>query len=139
LIEERFVNSLWGRVNINSAAYGNCSCGHARITLNKEIIANFCTRAHWSRKCYDYTKSHNIETDLSEEEKKRYRNQFVEYGDFSRQELYKACWAFIHDLTIEAALESNDVLTQSLALLDKRVGKRRLQKIDPEELHPLAK
>ncbi len=42
-------------------------------------------------------------------------------------------------MTIEAALESNDVLIQSLALLDKRVGKRRLKKIEPEELHPLAR
>lgn len=139
LIQDRFADSLKGRVNINSTAYGNCSCGHAWITLDKEIIANFCTRAHWNRKCYDYEKSQYINTDLTEEEKKRYRNQFVEYGDFSRQDLYKSCWAFIHNLTIEGALKSNNILIQSLALLDKRVGKRRLKKIDPDKLYPLAR
>lgn len=139
LIEERFADSIRGRVNINSTAYGNCSCGHAWITFDKEIIANFCTRAHWNRKCYDYEKSSYVHTDLTEGEKNRYRNQFVEYGEFSRQELYKSCWAFIHDLTIEAALELDDALIQSLALLDKRVGKRRLKKIDAEVLHPLAR
>jgi len=139
LIEERFADSLKGRLNINSTAYGNCSCGHAWITLDKEIIANFCTRAYWNRQCYDYEKSQYIHTDLTEEEKKRYRNQFIEYGDFSRQDLYQSCWAFMHDLTIDAALESNNVLIQSIALLDKRVGKHRLNKINPETLHPLAR
>lgn len=139
LVEERFAGSIRGRININSTAYGNCSCGHAWLTLDKEVIANFCTRAYWNRKYFDYEKSRYANSDLTDEEKKRYRYQFVEYGDFSRQDLYKSCWAFLHNLTIDDALQSNDVLIQSLAMLDKRVGKRRLKKIEPESLHPLAK
>jgi hypothetical protein len=139
LIEAGIADSLRGRVSINSTAYGCCSCGHAWITLDKEVIANFCTRAHWNRKYYDYESRKYVDLALSETEKNRYRNQFVEYGDFSRQDLYRSCWRYIHDLTIEAALESDDVLVQSLAILDKRLGQRRLMRINPEKLHPLVR
>lgn len=139
LIEDRFAESMQGRININSAAYGNCSCGHAWITLDREVIANFCTRAHWNRKSYDSVKGCYVETDLTDKEMKRYQRQFVDYGDFSRQDLYTSCWAFIHDLSIDVALASDNILIQCLALLDKRVGKRRLAKIDSNKLHPLAK
>lgn len=137
--EDRFADAIKGRVKINSTAYGNCSCGHAWITLDKEVIANFCTRAYWKRKRYEKDKDRYIHIDVTENEIKRYPNQLVEYGDFSRQDFYTSCWTFIHDLTIEEALESNDILIQSLALMDKRIGKRRLSKITPEMLHSLPR
>jgi len=137
-VEERFADSIKGRVKINSAAYGNCSCGHAWLTLDGTVIANFCTRAYWNRRRYDYENRKYFRAVPTELENKRYQNQLVEYGDFSRQDLYKSCWTFIHDLTIEEALNSNNVLIQCLALLDKRVGKRRIKKIEVDKLHPLA-
>lgn len=139
LIERQLADSMQRRVSIYSAAYGNCSCGHAWITLDREVIANFCTRAHWNRRSYDYKQSSYVERNLSKQEKQRYANQSVEYGDFSRQQLYLSCWTFIHDLSIEEALVSDNILIQSLALVDKRLGKRRLHKIDPAKLHPLAR
>ncbi len=43
LIVERFAEPLQKRLDIHGAAYGNCSCGHAWLTLDGEVIANFCT------------------------------------------------------------------------------------------------
>ena len=57
----------------------------------------------------------------------------------SRQDVYEACWEYLHDLSIEKALISNDPLIQSLAVIDKTVGKKRIGKIEKDTLHPLAK
>ncbi|AVV83514.1 hypothetical protein SPWS13_1721 [Shewanella putrefaciens] len=45
----------------------------------------------------------------------------------------------MHDLTIDESISSEDPLIQSLAMLDKRLGKRRLKSIDQAKLHSLAK
>ena len=45
LVEQRIAPSIRPRFAINSAAYGACSCGHAWITIDKKVVANFCTRA----------------------------------------------------------------------------------------------
>jgi len=144
LVEERFSPSLNGRVAIYSTRYGNCTCGRAWITLDKEIIANFCTRAFWNRANGDYYRKDNrwvtdspVPDHVLEAQKKSYGE--VEYGELSRQDAYQSCWDFIHELTIEASIDSEDPLIQSLAILDKRLGKRRLQTLIDVNLHPLAK
>ena len=94
-------------------------CGRAWITVDGDEIANFCTRA-------------NANAAVSSEPVPD------GYGEFSRQDAYDACWAFVHDLSIEAALSDDDPLVQCLAVLDTRVGKRRLQELVPANLHSLA-
>jgi hypothetical protein len=61
------------------------------------------------------------------------------HGELSRQDAYAACWAFIHELSIDQALADPDPLVQALAVLDSRTGKKRLSSIDPTDMHPLAK
>lgn len=139
LIHERFTDSLRARVSINCTAYGNCGCGHAWITLDGEIVANFCTRAYWNLKQYDSSNNNYINRDATDKGKKRYQKQFVEYGELSRQQVFKSCWDFIHKLSIDEALASENPLIQGLAIIDKRVGKRRLKKIDDKKLQPLSK
>jgi hypothetical protein len=119
---------LNGRIDIHSAAYGNCSCGHAWLTLDGNIIANFCTRAKFIRDDREPGGSH-IKASLY---------NLADFGEFSRQDAYAACWAFVHDLSIDQALEDSDSLVNCLAVLDARLGKRRLAAIKSETLHPLA-
>jgi hypothetical protein len=132
LTENNFADSVKPRLAIHSAAYGACGCGHAWITLDGDVIANFCTRAFYNR--------HRMSRDngVTEEEKKRYAGQFVEYGEMSRQDVYRACWKFVHDMRFDDALQSGDPLIQSLMVLDKRLGKRRIDNVDVAKLHPLA-
>lgn len=68
-----------------------------------------------------------------------YRHQLTEYGEMSRQDAYRACWEFVHDLSIDQSLADDDPLIQSLAVVDRRLGKRRLRDFDSSALHPLAK
>ena len=48
-----------------------------------------------------------------------------------------ASYSIINNMVCAKAGEI-PILIQCLALLDKRVGKRRLKKINPDKLHPLA-
>ena len=124
LVKEGFAQSVARRIDLNSTRYGNCTCGHAWITLDGEVIANFCTRAHYNAQFLDSAC--------------RPRHQFADYGELSRQDAYRACWEFVHSLTIEAALADPDALVQTLAVLDRRLGRRRLAQLDSGLLHPLA-
>lgn len=131
LVENNFADSVKPRLAIHSTAYGACGCGHAWITLDGAVIANFCTRAFHNR---GIPKVGGV----TEEEKKRYAGQFVEYGEMSRQDVYEACWEFVHYMSFDDAMQSDDPLIQSLMVLDKRLGKRRIDNVDATKLHPLA-
>ncbi len=131
LVEERFADSVSARVSINSAAYGNCTCGHCWITLDKKVVANFCTRAYYNNQLYSDT--FDIGTNPM------YKEQLVVYGEMSRQDAHASMFDYVHSLSHDKALESDDVLIQSLAILDSRLGKRRLSQLDKSTLHPLAR
>lgn len=133
LIEDNFSDEMKGRITINSTRYGACTCGHAWISLDKEIIANFCTRAYYNRYTYG---DKNKDKGLTEDQIKRYKDQFVEYGEKGRQDIYELCWSYVHDLNFNDALKSDDPLIQCLVVLDKRLGKRRIDTL--KNLHPLA-
>lgn len=129
LILERFAEPLQGRLDIHSTRYGNCSCGHAWLTLDGEVIANFCTRAHW------IAHGHESGTPAGNP---MYRHQLTVFGERSRQQVYEVLWDFVHTIPIENALASDDMLMQALAIVDARVGKRPLAQLHPEGLHPLC-
>ena len=130
LVEDRFADSVRGRVAIHSARYGACTCGRAWLAVDGEEVANFCTRAH----------GNVVRGELPPNPASlgKYKAGPVAYGELSRQDAYRACWAFVHDLSIEQALADKDPLVQTLAMLDARLGKRRLTAIDVSSLHPLA-
>lgn len=127
LVRERFAESISDKIDIHSAAYGNCSCGHCWITYDKNVIANFCTRAYFNKLMLDEEGS-NPKT----------KNLLVAYGEKSRQDAYSSMFAFIHDLSIDQALSSEDPLVQCLAVLDNRIGRRRLTSLKTNEFHELA-
>ena len=53
----------------------------------------------------------------------------LKYGQFDQQCFYNAFSEF-DNLSIEKSLESDDLLVRIFAVLDKRVGKRRLEKLN---------
>jgi hypothetical protein len=128
LVEERFAPSVAKRLSIHSAAYGNCSCGHCWMTLDKKVVANFCTRAYYNKVLDGDSGSNPM-----------YKDQLVLYGEKSRQDAYRSMFDYVHSLSHDEALKSDDVLIQALAIVDTRFGKRRLESFDESELHPLAR
>lgn len=86
-VEANFADVLKGRIALHSTAYGNCSCGHAWLTLDGKILANFCTLASGNRMSWRAEGP----LPLADEQIKRYRDQPVEYGEISRQHVYESC------------------------------------------------
>jgi hypothetical protein len=129
LVIARFARPLQGRLDIHSTAYGACTCGHAWLTLDGDVIANFCTRAHYIAEGWEAGSS---------QRNPMYRRQLAAFGEKSRQQVYETLWDYVHVVSIEDALASDDMLLQALAVADARVGKRRLAQIDPARLHPLG-
>ncbi|MGE4159248.1 MAG: hypothetical protein AB7F75_09140 [Planctomycetota bacterium] len=129
LVEERFADSLGKRITINSTRYGNCSCGRAWITVDKEEIANFCTRAHFNNKAG---------IPPSEDAKSNFEKMPVGYGELSRQDAYQSCFEYIHSLTLDQAILDEDPLIQTLAILDKKLGRKKMMTLDRAHLHPMA-
>lgn len=146
LVEERFSPNIKNRVSIYSTVYGNCSCGHAWLTLDKNVVANFCTRAFYNRAMQErgsirYENSRWVGDAAIPEYVKDSQNikyGEMEYGELSRQNAYQSCWEFVHELSICDALGSKDPLIQTLSVLDSRIGKRRLKSLETENFHPLA-
>lgn len=68
-----------------------------------------------------------------------YKDQLVLYGEKSRQDAYRSMFDYVHSMSHAEALKSDDVLIQALAVLDSRLGKRRLEAFDDSALQPLAK
>lgn len=130
LLEGNFATSISQRVSVHSTRYGNCSCGRAWITIDGIEIANFCTRAKSNRSLRGNSpRSESLD---------KFSKTPVECGELSRQDAYDSRWDFVHRLSIDDALADKDPLIQTLAVLDKRIGKRKLKELDSNRLHPLA-
>lgn len=138
LIEDNFCDWLRKRISIHSTAYGNCSCGHAWVTFDKEIVANFCTRAFWNT-IPEFSKEKQKWIKVNPIHEKKYDFMLNDYGDLSRQDVYRSCWDYLHSYTNTQALESDDIFMQFLAIVDKKTWKRTLENIRPETLEPFVK
>ena len=133
-IEEKFADSLGGRVNLYATRYTSGSYYMVRgwITIDGEEIANFSTPDNNNK--YGW-KTPDINERIPEEE--RTEGAAAEKGEFSRWEFMDACRDYLN-ISIEDALVSENPVIRSFAMLDKRLGKRRLKLIERNGLHPLA-
>lgn len=141
-IEDRFADSVKGRVELFSTVYRKHSSdmGRGWITIDKKQIADFSTaKSFWLySRGYNETTPTNCATHPIVEDSQRTEGQLVEEGEFSRWDLYECCWEYLN-LTVEQGLEHKSPIINSLAVLDKRLGKRRIVDIDKAELHPMTK
>ena len=130
-IEERFCPALKGRVEPRSTRYPKSAepwfhgGGRGYITLDGAEIFNMATHSHLhqlldlqressatqSRDRYDYAIEH----------------MGVE-GKYTQFTFYHALDQYL-SLSIEKALDSSDVLIRALALIDRRLGKRRFVRL----------
>ena len=130
-----------GRVELFSTAYRkpNSTTGRGWITIDKEEVVNFATIKSWVnfRAYYhESTPTHCI-THAGVSDDERISGNTIEEGEFSRFDLHNCCWEYL-SMTVEDGIEHKSPIINSLAILDKRIGKRRLVAIDKAKLHPLA-
>ncbi|HEU4554414.1 MAG TPA: hypothetical protein VFS25_16320 [Chitinophaga sp.] len=141
-IESRFADSISGRVELFTTAYRKprSTDGRGWITIDKEQIVDFCTIKSWWKFGAYYHKATrtNCLTHRATEDNERSAGKLAEEGEFSRYDLHVCCWEYLN-MTVEEGLEHKSPIINSLAVLDKRLGKRRLAALDKDKLHPLAK
>lgn len=66
-------------------------------------------------------------------------DRLAEKGEFSKFDLSNCCYAYL-EMSIDEGLNSNSPIIKSFAVLDKRLGKRRLVKLNEEDnLHPMVR
>jgi len=134
IIEDNFAGSVSGRVNIFVTRYTSGSYFMVRgwITIDKAEVANFSTPDNYNKFEWD---TPDINNRIPDEE--RSEGNAVEKGEFSRADFLDACREFI-SMNIDEALKSDNPVIRAFAMLDRRLGKRRLKLIDRENLHPLV-
>ena len=141
-VQENFADSVKGRVEIFTTRYNkpNSSTGRAWITIDGIEIVNFSTmKSGQIYKCiYHEATPTNCKTHPKVEAENRTPGQLLEQGEFSRFDLHKCCFEYLN-LTVDEGLEHASPIINSLAVLDKRLGKRRLPLIDRQLLHPLTR
>lgn len=125
-VEAEFAEEIRDRISVHVTRHHERSrSGRGWITIDGKEIANFCD---WS--VYYPNPEHRAS----------YKDALAAYGELRAWDFKEACWALIHE-GIEPALESKEPLRQSLAVLHRKFGKRRLSQLlqHPEELHPLVR
>lgn len=145
-IENNFCGSLVKRLKLYTTTYGSNYdlqdlYNRGWITVDGIEVVNFSTPEVFFR----YTRDLNATTPtkypantIKKEYVHRTPNCLTEKGEFSKYDLTYCCSAFL-SMSIEDAMEHESPIIQMLAVVDKRLGKRRLTVLNEKELHPLVR
>lgn len=139
LVEDTFAESVRGRVQIHSTRY-RCSCGRGWITIDGEELVDLSTILSGTiyRSIYHEATRTDCARHPAVPDEARKPGNLVEPGEFSRFDLHEACWEYIHS-SVNDSLKSNNPLIVSLAVLNAKVGRGRLNRLDGRTLHPLTR
>jgi hypothetical protein len=143
-VENKFDTKLKGRIQIYITSYGyqydvKDLYNRGWITVDGKEVVSFSTPDAFFMNRSDY---HNTTPTNCAQAKEinfdRTLGKLSENGEFSKFDLSHCCYAFL-DMNIDEAINHKSPIIKSLAILDKRLGKRRLLKLAEQELHPLEK
>jgi hypothetical protein len=138
-VEALFAPPLKGRVELRATRYRGAhdQTGRGYITVDGKEVWNMCTLSFWGA---EYPRIDSI----AQEQQISARAAQVIADTQLEQEGVLAQWSFYRALesycnsSIESSLESKSPLTKALAVLDARLGKRRLKKLDVSAEHPMV-
>jgi len=142
-IENRFADSVVGHVAFHCTRYRHASSylERAWITLDKKEIYEFSNiKSHMEtwKTAVELRKITNTADYRDPLQRKGYDEamDFAEEtahkrGVYSKAEFYYLLEYYLN-LPIEKALQSKNMIFRALAILDRRVGKRRLAKFEPD-------
>ena len=144
-IENKFSEKINKKIQIYITSYGTAYdisdiFNRGWITVDGKEVVNFSTPDSFYLNGNDY---HNATPTICSVSKKikyieRNPNTLSEKREFSKYDLSHCCYAYL-DLNIEEALNHKSPIINMLAVLDKRLGKRRLIKLNEIEQHPLVR
>ncbi len=123
-IESRFAASVSGRVELRDTWYRTTGQmgGRGWISVDGEEIHSF-SDAKWWREVY--LRNRDIEQSWEDAEA-----ALKATGLFSRNSFYEALYFYLN-ASLEDAMDSQDPIVRGLAMLDRKLGKRRLRALQP--------
>jgi hypothetical protein len=149
--ESLLADAVKDHVQFHSTAYGtgdSISKSRAWITWDKEEIANFSTAKWWvkyreltrqirdiNRVPHSWGKHRAHYSMIDEESKAILRKQ----GVYTRDGFIYSLLDYM-ELSIEEVLQSENPIVRALGMFDRRLGKRRLRRMQLDDTeHPLVK
>lgn len=137
-IESYTCDSLKGRVELHLTNYRKThdQTGRAYITVDKKEVLNMCTIISETAvitKEEEIMDQQNIEYDSDDIQKKidiqaQAQEIIMSEGIFAQYDFFDSVKEYFN-LPIEKALKSDNMAIKILSLIDRRVGKRTLQKM----------
>jgi hypothetical protein len=134
-VEERFAESLRGRIALHDTWYrhaGHDRVGRVWLTIDGQEIANFCAFRYWNaaRPLIDQAKARGLYFIYDAT-----RERLNAGGIFDRDDAHDALhWSL--SSSVDEMLGSDSGIVRALAMLDRRLGKRRLTRLTlaPDEI-----
>ena len=138
---DRLDINLIGRLDYHITSYKNSTgfIGRAWITIDGKEFINFSNletlnvfNSLSNSSVGTIYKSHN-----PIEDNERKDGNIMEKGEFSKYDFCETAWKFI-SLDIDEAIIHENAIIRALSVVDRRIGKRRLEVIKNNEKHPLV-
>jgi hypothetical protein len=149
-VESRFASSMAGRVELRTTNYRHThdSEGRGWITIDKEEVHNFCTFKFWIEQnalLEGIRSANNVTNYRDPAQRAGYYHAYeqaeaiLDQRGVRSQGWFEESLRDYLSLTLEEGLASTNFLHRALAVIDKRLGKRRLKvlQLSPGE-HPLV-
>lgn len=144
-VEDNLADSVKGKIEFFTTAYRkpNSSTGRGWITIEGEEIINFSTMdsGYVYGRIYNETTPDNKMRYATHEKinpEERGEGRLTEKGEFSRFDLH-ICMFESLNMTVNQMLEHESPIIQSLGIIDRRTGKRTLEKLKTVNLDKLPK
>lgn len=144
-VEENLAKSIYKKVEFFTTAYRkpNSTTGRGWITIEGQEIVNFSTMDSGVvyGRVYNETTPNNKKRFATHEKinsDERDESKLIEKGEFSRFDLH-ICMFESLSMTNTQMLEHESPIIQTLGILDKRTGKRTLNKFEERDLDALPK
>lgn len=131
LVESFFSDSVKDRVELRSTHYRGAhdQDGRGYITFDKNEIWSMCTLSFYSieyERIYEIVEREGL---IPYEAQKIAHDELASEGSFNQYTYYASLDEYCNN-SIETSLTSDNLLIRCLAMLDSRLGKRRLRSLD---------
>lgn len=129
--EEFFSASVKGRVELRSTSYREAhdQVGRGYITFDKREIWSMCTLKFFATEYERINEVKDREGLAPYEAQKIAHKELAARGEVGQYGYYRSLDEYCNS-SIEVSLTSDDLLIRCLAMLDARIGKRRLRSLD---------
>lgn len=137
LEKDYLAQSLRGRIQYFATSYSKCPDheGRAAVRLDGVEVLKSSYYEYWMAETRVRLELYDHYPD-SEEEWEQVLKEVINGGDFDQRDFYNSFNEFDNQ-SIEKSLSSDNSLVRMFAILDRRVGKRRLRALKEEMSHEL--